>query len=247
MKKQQSSASNGQPMRPASWFWPTAAAIFVIVVTVLLGRWQLDRAHMREAREARYASLAALPPVVIGGEPIDGHNLDYHRVSARGRWLTRYGIFLDNQVHQGQDGYDVYMPLRLEGSDLNLLVDRGWIAAGGDRRRLPEVKTPGGRVEVSGSVLLPLRFKEYGTTYREGRIWENVTLERFRAWSGLELQPVIVRQSDDPGDGLIRDWPRPDSGADRNRGYAFQWFAFALLTCLLWVYHFFRRRSSDAG
>ena len=244
---QQSSASDGPPMRPASRFWPTIAAIFVVVVTVLLGRWQLDRAHMREAREARYDSLAALAPIAIGGEPIDGRGLDYRRVSARGRWLTQYGIFLDNQVHQGQDGYDVYMPLRLEGSDLNLLVDRGWIAAGGDRKHLPEVKTADGDVEISGSVLLPLRFKEFGTTYREGRTWENVTLDRFRAWSGLKLQPVIVREGDDPGDGLIRAWPRPDSGADRNRGYAFQWFAFAALACLLWVYHFFKRSSSNAG
>ncbi|HUW36103.1 MAG TPA: SURF1 family protein [Rhodocyclaceae bacterium] len=217
----------------------------MVVVTVLLGRWQLDRAHMREARQARFDALAKLAPVAIGGELVDGNSLDYHRVVARGRWLTQYGIFLDNQVHQGQDGYDVYMPLRLEDSELCLLVDRGWVAAGSDRAHLPAIKTPAGSVEVLGGVQLPPRFKEFGSTYKEGRIWENVTQERFRAWSGLKLQPVIIRQTNEPGDGLIRDWPRPDSGADRNRGYAFQWFAFAVLACLLWAYHFFRRGSPD--
>ena len=231
--------------RPASQFWPTLAAIVVVVVTALMGRWQLERAHMREERAERYDSLAKLAPVSIDGQKIDASRLDYHRVSARGRWLTAYGIFLDNQVYQGQTGYYVYMPLRLDGSDLCLVVNRGWVAAGRDRAHLPEIKTPGGSVEVVGTVQLPSRFKELGPTFREGRIWENVTLERYAAWSGLTLQPIIIRQSDDPEDGLIRDWPRPDSGADRNRGYAFQWFSFAALTALLWAYHFFRRRSQN--
>jgi len=218
----------------------------VVVVTVLLGRWQLDRAHLREERAARYDSLARLPPVAIGGKRIDAGSLDYHRVSARGHWLAEYGIYRDNQIYRGQAGFDVYMPLRLEGSELCLLVDRGWVAAGRDRAHLPAIKTPNGMVEIHGTVQLPARFKEFGTIYREGLIWENVTLERFSAWSGLSLQPVIVRQIDDPRDGLIRDWPRPDTGAEQNRGYAVQWFGLALLTCLLWAYHFFRKGSPDA-
>jgi surfeit locus 1 family protein len=217
----------------------------VVVVTVAMGRWQMDRAHLREEQAARYDSLAKLPPVVIGGERVDAGRLDYHRVSARGRWLAEYGIFLDNQVYQGQTGYYVYMPLRLDGSELCVVVNRGWVAAGRDRAHLPEIKTLAGSVEVLGTVQLPARFKELGPTYREGRIWQNLTLERFTAWSGLSLQTVIIRQTDDPGDGLVRDWPRPDSGAERNRGYAFQWFAFAVLACLLWAYHFFRRGSPD--
>lgn len=233
------------PATRASRFWPTVAALIVVVVTVLLGRWQLDRAHQREEQAARYDSLAKQAPVAIGGDLIDARVLDFHRVSARGEWLTKYGIFLDNQVYQGQAGYHVYMPLRLEGSELCLVVNRGWVAAGRDRAHLPEIKTPGGRVEVYGTVQLPARFKELGSTFREGRIWENVTQERFKAWSGLNLQPVMIRQTDDPGDGLVRDWPRPDSGADRNRGYAFQWFAFAALAGFLWAYHFFRRVSPD--
>ena len=232
-------------MRPASRFWPTVAAIVVVVVTVLLGRWQLDRAHMREERAARFDALAKRAPVSIGGQTIAAGLLDYHRVSARGSWLTQYGVFLDNQVHQGQAGYDVYMPLRLEGSELSLLVDRGWVVAGEDRAHLPKIKTAGGVVDIEGTVQLPARFKEFGSTYRQGLIWENITLERFKAWSGLKLQPVIVRQTGDAGDGLVRDWPRPDSGAAQNLGYAFQWFAFAVLAVILWAYHFFKRKSPD--
>ena len=245
MIKQQSSVFGQRPRRPGSRFWPTLAAIAVVIVTVAMGRWQLDRAQMREERSERYDSLAKLAPVAIGGERIDAGRLDYYRVSARGRWLMEYGIYLDNQVYQGRAGFDIYMPLRLDGSDICVMVNRGWVTAGRDRTHLPEIKTRGGSVEVIGTVQLPARFKELGPTFQEGRIWENVTLERLTAWSGLSLQPIIIQQTDDAGDGLIRDWPRPDSGADRNRGYAFQWFAFAALACLLWAYHFFRRGSPD--
>jgi len=217
----------------------------VVIVTVAMGRWQLDRAHMREELAEHYDNLAKLAPVVIGGQRVEAGGLEYRRVSAQGRWLTEYGIFLDNQVFQGQAGYFVYMPLRLDGSDLCLLVNRGWVAATRDRAHLPEIRTTAGNIEVYGMVQSPAQFKELGPVYREGRIWENITLERFTAWSGLSAQPFIIRQTDDAGDGLIRDWPRPDSGADRNRGYAFQWFAFAVLACLLWAYHFFRKGTPD--
>lgn len=233
----------------SSQIWPTLGAVALIAATVALGRWQLDRAHMREERAARYDSLAKLAPVLIGEQVVDGVDaaaLDYRRVLARGEWLTEYGIFLDNQVHQGQAGYHVYMPLRLVGSGMSVLVNRGWVAAGRDRAHLPEIKTQGGSVEVYGNAQLPAHFKELGTAYREGRVWQNVTPERFTAWSGLKLQPVIIRQTDDPGDSLVRVWPRPDSGADRNRAYALQWFALAGLTFMLWTYHFFKREPPDA-
>ncbi|MDD5175612.1 MAG: SURF1 family protein [Sterolibacterium sp.] len=245
MTNKQFNAFHVPPMRPGSLFWPTLAAIVVIVVTVSLGRWQLDRAQFREQLAAHYNEMAKLPPTAIGSKLIDASQLAYHRVSASGRWLTEYGIFLDNQVYQGQAGFDVYMPLRLEGSDTCLLVNRGWVVAGRDRAHLPEIRTPWGNVEVYGTVQLPARFKELGSAYRQGRIWENITPERFRKWSGLTLQPVFIQQTGDPGDGLIRDWPRPDNGADRNRGYAFQWFAMAVLAFVLWVYHFFRRGTAD--
>ncbi len=226
-----------------SQLWPTVAAIVVVLVCVSLGRWQLDRAQQREARAENYARLAKLAPIAIGSATIGGHELDYHRLSARGRWLPEYGAYLDNQVYRGQAGYFVYMPLRLDGSDVCLLVNRGWLIAGRDRAQLPAIKTPAGPVEVYGTVQLPARFKELGSTYREGSVWQNITAERFAQWSGLRLQPLIVRQSDDADDGLIRDWPAPDDGANRNRGYAFQWFAFAALACLLWGYYHFRRKS----
>ena len=65
------------------------------------------------------------------------------------------------------------------------------------------------------------------------------------AWSGLELQPVVIQQKNDAGDGLVRDWHRRDIGADRHRGYALQWFSLALLTVVLYVVLNFERGAGS--
>lgn len=227
-------------------FWPTLAAILVIALTASLGQWQLGRAGMKEERVERFARLSRQSPIHIGSRQLDAEQLNYRRVSAKGEWLKEYVVFLDNQVRKGQVGYFVVMPLRLEGGELSILVNRGWVAAGNDRTRLPEINSQPGSIEVNGTAQLPsAHFKELGTTYREGRIWENLTIERFSEWSGLKLQPVVIWQTDNTEDGLAREWISPDSGADRNRAYAFQWFALAGLTGFLWAYHYFKRESPD--
>ena len=49
----------------------------------------------------------------------------------------------------------------------------------------------------------------------------------------MTLQPLVLEQRNDTGDGLARDWAPADSGADRHYGYAFQWFGLAALTLVL--------------
>jgi surfeit locus 1 family protein len=66
-------------------------------------------------------------------------------------------------------------------------------------------------------------------------VWQNLRLDRYRAWSKLELQPIVIQQTNDAGDGLVREWDRLDAGADRHRGYALQWFSLAALAVVLYV------------
>ena len=81
----------------------------------------------------------------------------------------------------------------------------------------------------------------------QGRVWQNLRLADFGQATGLALQPLVIEQRSAAADGLLRDWPRPDSGADRNESYALQWYLFAALAVVLFVIHSFRagrRRGS---
>lgn len=58
---------------------------------------------------------------------------------------------------------------------------------------------------------------------------QNLSLAEMSEKSGLNLLPVVLMQTSSANDGLIRVWPEPSVDADKNMGYATQWFGFAAI------------------
>jgi surfeit locus 1 family protein len=142
-------------------------------------------------------------------------------------------------------------PLKLEGSDAAVLVQRGWAPRNFDRReQLPAVQTPAGAVELQGRIAPPpARLYEFEGK-ESGPIRQNLGLAAFRAETGLKLVDVSVQQTAPPAsEGLLREWPRPGSGSERNYGYALQWWALGALIAILYVWFQFiapRRQARHA-
>ena len=134
-------------------------------------------------------------------------------MTARGRFDPRHGVLIDNRIHRGVAGYHVVMPLELDGAASRyVLVNRGWIAGNADRSRLPEVRTPADTVEITGLAVVPSRrFLELSDQVAEGRVWQNLTLERYRRAVPIALQPVVIQQESALDDGLVREWDPPES------------------------------------
>jgi hypothetical protein len=61
---------------------------------------------------------------------------------------------------------------------------------------------------------------------------QNLSIVELSEKSGLNLLPVVLMQTSAANDGLIRVWPEPSVDADKNLGYATQWFGFAAI-CLI--------------
>src|SRR5690606_17537694 len=173
---------------------PTLAALVVVFVTVSLGNWQWRRADEKRALQAQRDAAERDPPIDVTGPDIDVKALDGRRVRVRGRFVSEFDVFVDNRTYRGVAGFHVLSPLRLAGSDSHVLVLRGWVASGPRQRwRVPSVPTPGPEVEVEGIALRGLaRTLELGRTPEPGpddRIWLNVDADRYRRWSGLDVQP----------------------------------------------------------
>ena len=154
-------------------------------------------------------------------------------LALRGELDAKHTVLLDNKIHRGAPGYHVVQPLRLAGGR-HVLVNRGWVAAGATRDRLPEIRTPGGEIALSGVRLkhFPQAFAPETTT-PQGKVWQNVTRENFSAWSGLALEPYVIEQHSALDDGLVRDWPRADAGVEKHESYALQWYSLAALSVIL--------------
>ena len=223
-------------------FLPGAAALAAIALTVSLGNWQTRRAEEklalgRRLDDAAHHAVLALPP-----GPVDVHDYEFSRVSARGEYSARHTILLDNKVLHSVAGYQVLTPLKIAGGDMYVLVNRGWVAAGAWRDILPQIKTPAGTETVEGIGIVPSKYIfELGTKTEEGSVWQNLVLARYAKWSGLKLQPIVLQQTSEAADGLVRAWARPDTGADRHRGYAFQWYALATAILIAYVALSFKR------
>ena len=200
------------PFRFHPPWWAVALAAAGCAAGIALGNWQSDRAAQKRA------AGAAVEQVSLRG------------VSSRG---TR--VLLDNKLHRGRPGYDVVQPLAPGGRTGTCWSIAAGSPAGPSRDQLPEIRTPAGEIALTG-----VRLKRFAQAYAppaapqpEGKVWQNVTLERFAAWSGLALEPYVVEQHSSLDDGLVRDWPRAGAGVEVHESYALQWYSLAVLSLIL--------------
>ncbi|MGH8821258.1 MAG: SURF1 family protein [Rhodoferax sp.] len=214
-------------------------------VTLAMGRWQLSRAAQKVAMQAAIYHQNKLSAIdtheFIATQKVA--NILYRQVALRGHWLSRYTVYLDNRQMHETPGFFVVTPLRLERSDVVLLVQRGWVPRNfQDRTLLPEVDTPTGLVQVQGRIAPPpsklFQFKGPGT----GLIRQNLDLPQFRIETGLPLLGVTILQTGVPSEGLQRDWPPANIGVETNYGYALQWFSMSALIAILYVWFQIVRR-----
>lgn len=69
---------------------------------------------------------------------------------------------------------------------------------------------------------------------------QNVDLDDYARATGLDLLPIVLAQTGASGSAsspdMVRDWPRPSSDSDTNRGYALQWFSFCAIAVGAWLF-----------
>ena len=224
--------------------WPTLAAIAGVAATVALGNWQLGRGQDKAALAQRIAAANRDAQIELSQTEARAEDVAWHRVEVRGRFEPKYAVLIDNRILHGVVGYQVVMPLRIAGGERHVLVNRGWVAATGSRDILPQIKTPPEEVLITGLATVPSkRYLELSKQVAEGKVWQNLTLERYRAAMPLALQPVVIQQESEIDDGLKREWSAPDLGIDKHYGYAFQWFAMAAAIVIIYLVCNVRKRT----
>lgn len=212
----------------------TAAALF-IALTVWLGNWQAGRAEEKRGRQALFEARMAEAPLTLTGAVAGFEALLYRRVQAEGEWMAERQFFVDNRILEGRAGFHVITPLRIAGSPAVLLVNRGWAPRTADYPRPPQAPVPAGPVRASGvATRPPERFLELSAAAASGDVVQNLSIERFRSHTGLEVLPVVVL-ADEPAPGLVRVGEAPDTGIDKHREYMLTWYSLALTAFVMWI------------
>ena len=229
----------------------SVAVAILLPLLLYLGYWQLQRAEEKRLRQTEYDARAHSTLVKVEPRLQRAEELQFYKVVAKGRYETDRQVLLDNRVQQGQVGYQVITPLRLEDSDVRILVNRGWIPLGADRAHLPAIDTPKGSQEITGLATLPSeKFFTLGQPEKSSQqwqtVWQNLDMRRYRMAVPYPVQPVIILlDPESPAGGFVREWGRLDTGIAVHQGYAFQWFMLA--ATLIVIYLFYGLRAGRAN
>ncbi|OEZ51922.1 SURF1 family protein [Janthinobacterium sp. MP5059B] len=236
--------------------------LLLVALGCSLAQWQQRRGDEKVGRAARLEAGNLAAPLALTAAPMlpaDAQAIEYRRITVTGHFVPAWTVYLDNRPYKGQAGFHVLTPFQIDGSAMHVLVAQGWLPRNNaERTRIPDYATPAGTVTISGIARLNAgHVMELGTApaLAPHAIVQNADIAQLAQASGLALQPFILEQTADsvdpsataPASGQlpVRDWPAPDLGADKHRGYAFQWYALALMAFLFFVFTGFRRANKQ--
>ncbi len=231
--------------------------MILLPLGLFLGSWQMDRAALKQAEiDLRRVNTASAPAILQGGDN-DTAEMLYRTVEIHGVFDLERQILLDNQKHNGEPGYHVFTPLRIQGSDTYVLVNRGWIRQGNDRRFIPALTGPVAKINILGRIgNVPSVGIKVGAPGESGRIWPKRVIYLDLDWLGKEtgytLLPYVVYQTSGEAFGLVRDWRQKFQSSQRmtpekHMGYALQWFSLAGLALIMYVILSLRISRSKSG
>lgn len=220
---------------------PSLLTLLLLFTFVQLGCWQLRRAAEKEALALKLqtgTSQINSLPTILGMPEADRR---YQVIQLRGRFIGSTQLLLDNQMHEKMAGYRIFSLFHPEDSEKLMLIDRGWIPLGEDRRNLPSssmlTSVPKNTIEIKGR----LDYPNQGLMLRDADLLEpmgdflRVQAIDFSLLSNFfktPLYPFIVKLEDTSPYAFEASTPQISMPATKHLGYALQWFTMALVTLI---------------
>ena len=111
--------------------WKLALLLVLpIPLFVGLGLWQLDRADQKRELAHLLSARTQMPALELIAPVTDPQPLRFRKLRATGVFESDGQILIENRHLGNRIGFHVITPLRIRGSEMRVLVNRGWIPAG---------------------------------------------------------------------------------------------------------------------
>ena len=214
-----------------------SVSLFAITVACLwLGNWQLER---KEEKLVLFDQFENAPLLSI--EVALKQDQHFSRVEAYGHFDDTRHVLLDNKIQNGRTGVHVLTPFFLNNG-ATILVNRGWLPLPPDRRTLPPVPTVKSVRTINGILKKPgtdgprLGQPDELVTDKWPQLITYLDLETVSDALDTPLHPWLVQLDPaEPGGFEGRQWKAAVMGPEVHGAYAFQWFALALATIIIWL------------
>lgn len=195
--------------------------------------WQWTRHLEKQALISTLNKTLQLEPVpllAIADDPLLDSSLQWRRVSFSGTYDFEHEVIVRrNRGNQDRAGVHVITPLKIEGSERYVLVDRGFLPLGREskefrkRYQTPLHGTAFGLVKSTMEPKLPkaLAFLEpqdpdvgHGRQWND--LWIRVDIEKMRQQLPYPVLPVYLESMEDPNDPLLASQIVKEGAAGRN-------------------------------
>ncbi|MHA7208009.1 SURF1 family cytochrome oxidase biogenesis protein [Arthrobacter sp. MDT1-65] len=235
----------------ARWLGWLAMVIVLAAGCVGLGRWQLDRREevVQDIQriEANYDAPPA--PYVPGTNGFDSYDPDreWTPVTFTGTYDVARQVVVRNRPLNGQPGYEVLTPLRLDDGTA-VVIDRGWLPIGNAEAGRPDEvpPPPSGRVEVTARTKAGEPAVNRGAP--EGQV-ASIDLSALADRLDYPLQDaaygLLALERPAAAETPVAA-PKPSIDEGPHLSYSMQWFAFGVLAFVGLGYAARQQRRSDA-
>jgi surfeit locus 1 family protein len=219
-------------------WWSLAFTLCAMALFIALGLWQLDRATLKEAIEARFQQRLTEDYRPWSATQV-AEDIEYRKLLLQGRYDNEHSLLVDNQLHRGRAGYYILTPLQLRDSDRVVLVNRGWAAWGESRDHPAPIATPSNAQGVAGIAYFPSEpaLAMGGVQLTEGwpQLIPYVDIDALQVPFGNRLLPWVLWLAPEQPGAYVRDWKPVWMRPEKSRAYATQWFAFAALALIFFI------------
>ncbi|XP_042870238.1 surfeit locus protein 1-like [Penaeus japonicus] len=233
---------------------PSSLLLLIVPIsTFCLGTWQYQRRKWKLNLIAELEEKTKAPPVELPQDLYELNDLEYQRVKLKGTFDHSREVFLGPRplmiggdintqgsglISSGQSGYLVITPFKLADRDLEILVNRGWVAR---KHKNPESRLEG---QVKGTVSLTavVRKHENRAPFMPDNS-KGSPIFTFRDVTTMSemlgTAPVFLDAVDTfpggPAGGQTRVTLR-----NEHLSYMFTWYSLSLATAFMWYHRFIR-------
>lgn len=219
----------------------TVVLFLLATLFVNLGLWQSKRAAEKLQIELQHqvADHVSFEQALAGEQR-------FARIDVSGHYDPVRHVLLDNQMWNGRAGVHVFTPFHtLSGT--TILVNRGWLPLAANRLSMPDVPTPEHETVLRGMLnILPVPGRMLGDAdkMQQDRWPQLVTYLNLEDISQSLEKPLanwIIQLAESEQNGFEgRDWKPVFLTSRKHKGYAFQWYALAIISIVLWMFTSFR-------
>jgi len=207
-----------------------AFALAASILFIRLGLWQVERLRERQAWNATITHARRSNPMPLLQLTRDTAVAHYRFATVDGRFDYDHELIVSSRTRRGSPGVDLLTPVRIAGTDTAVLVNRGWVYSPDgstvDQQRWRE----GDVAHLAGYVELFANDTAV-TTASNPRVIRRIARADVISKLPYPVAPfylVAVGDTADLSHPARRDLPVLDDGP--HRGYATQWFSFALIS-----------------